>query len=59
MTVPPVLLSVNVGLPKKVAWQGKTVYTGVWKHPVDGPRMVRRLNIDGDAQGDLECLRLG
>jgi len=53
MTVPPVLLSVNVGLPKNVAWQGKTVYTGVWKHPVNGPAMVRRLNIDGDGQGDL------
>ena len=53
MTVPPVLLSVNVGMPKNVAWQGKTVYTGVWKHPVDGPAMVRRLNIDGDGQGDL------
>jgi ferredoxin-NADP reductase/MOSC domain-containing protein YiiM len=53
MTVPPMLLSVNVGLPKNVAWQGKTVYTGVWKHPVDGPAMVRRLNIDGDGQGDL------
>jgi MOSC domain-containing protein YiiM len=52
MTVPPTLLSVNVGLPKNVAWQGKTVYTGVWKHPVDGPAMVRRLNIDGDGQGD-------
>ena len=52
MTVPPVLLSVNVGLPKNVAWQGRTVYTGVWKHPVDGPAMVRRLNIDGDGQGD-------
>jgi ferredoxin len=25
----------------------------VWKHPVTGPRMVRRLNIDGDGQGDL------
>ena len=48
----PVLLSVNVGLPKNVAWQGRTVYTGVWKHPVDGPAMVRRLNIDGDGQGD-------
>ena len=44
MTNPPVLLSVNTGLPKNVAWQGKTVYTGVWKHPVDGPTMVRRLN---------------
>ena len=49
----PVLLSVNVGMPRDVAWQGKTVYTGVWKHSVPGPSMVRRLNIDGDGQGDL------
>jgi ferredoxin-NADP reductase/MOSC domain-containing protein YiiM len=49
----PSLLSVNVGLPRNVPWQGKTVYTGVWKHPVAGPQMVRRLNIDGDGQGDL------
>jgi MOSC domain-containing protein YiiM len=48
----PVLLSVNVGLPKNVAWQGQTVFTGVWKHPVHGPAMARRLNIDGDGQGD-------
>ncbi len=48
----PVLLSVNVGLPTNVSWQGQTVYTGVWKHPVPGPAMVRRLNIDGDGQGD-------
>jgi ferredoxin-NADP reductase/MOSC domain-containing protein YiiM len=51
--VTAVLVSVNVGLPKNVPWQGKTVYTGVWKEPVQGPAMVRRLNIDGDAQGDL------
>jgi ferredoxin-NADP reductase/MOSC domain-containing protein YiiM len=49
----PVLLSVNIGLPKNVAWRGKTVCTGIWKHPVQGPAMVRRLNIDGDGQGDL------
>ena len=49
----PVLVSVNVGLPKDVQWHGKTVHTGVWKHQVDGPQMVRRLNIDGDGQGDL------
>ncbi|MGW2055187.1 MOSC domain-containing protein [Streptomyces sp. NPDC001840] len=48
------LLSVNVGMPKDVSWQGRTVHTGVWKVPVQGPRMVRRLNIDGDGQGDLE-----
>jgi ferredoxin-NADP reductase/MOSC domain-containing protein YiiM len=47
------LLSVNVGLPKDVAWQGHTVHTGIWKYPVAGPQMVRRLNIDGDGQGDL------
>src|SRR4051794_22270197 len=47
------LVSVNVGLPKDVAWQGHTVYTGIWKEPVDGARMVRRLNVDGDGQGDL------
>lgn len=44
----PMLLSVNVGLPRNVPWQGKTGYTGIWKYPVDGPAMVRRLNIDGD-----------
>ncbi len=49
----PVLLSVNVGLPENVAWQGKTVCTGIWMHPVSGPAIVRRLNIDGDGQGDL------
>ena len=47
------LLSVNVGMPKDVSWRGRTVHTGVWKSPVAGPRMVRRLNIDGDGQGDL------
>jgi ferredoxin-NADP reductase/MOSC domain-containing protein YiiM len=47
------LLSVNVGLPRDITWQGKTVHTGIWKAPVEGPRMVRRINIDGDGQGDL------
>jgi MOSC domain-containing protein YiiM len=47
------LLSVNVGLPSDIAWQGKTVHTAIWKAPVQGRRMVRQLNIDGDGQGDL------
>jgi ferredoxin-NADP reductase/MOSC domain-containing protein YiiM len=47
------LLSVNVGLPRDIPWQGKTVHTAIWKAPVQGPRMARRLNIDGDGQGDL------
>ena len=49
----PRLLSVNVGLPRDIAWRGKTVRTAIWKTPVQGGRMVRRLNIDGDGQGDL------
>src|SRR5215212_5472465 len=47
------LLSVNVGMPKDVAWHGRTVFTGVFKEPVDGSRRVRRLNLDGDGQGDV------
>src|SRR5580700_10618134 len=40
-------------MPKNVPWQGKNVYTGVFKEPVTGPRRVGKLNIDGDGQGDL------
>jgi ferredoxin-NADP reductase/MOSC domain-containing protein YiiM len=47
------LVSVNVGLPRDITWVGKTVHTGVWKNPTRGRLMVRRLNIDGDGQGDL------
>src|SRR6476619_487547 len=47
------LLSVNVGLPKDVSWQGRSVYTGVFKESVPGLRRVGRLNVDGDGQGDL------
>jgi ferredoxin-NADP reductase/MOSC domain-containing protein YiiM len=47
------LLAVNVGLPIDVPWRDATVHTAIWKRPVAGPRLVRRLNIDGDGQGDL------
>jgi ferredoxin-NADP reductase len=47
------LLSVNVGLPRDIAWRGKTVHNAIWKAPVQGSRVVRRLNIDSDGQGDL------
>ena len=47
------LLSVNVGLPRDVAWRGKTVHTGIWKSPVQGRCRVGRLNLEGDGQGDL------
>jgi len=47
------VLSLNVGLPQEIAWQGRIVRTAIWKEPVEGRRMARRLNIDGDGQGDL------
>src|SRR5262245_48163756 len=47
------LLSVNVGLPLDIKWNGKTVRTAIWKFPVERRRMVRKLNLDGDAQADL------
>lgn len=49
----PSLISVNVGLPRDIAWQGKSVRTAIWKLPVTGRIMARRLNLDGDGQGDL------
>ena len=49
----PRVISVNVGLPQDVQWRGRIVHTGIWKSPVQGPVAVRRLNIDGDGQGDL------
>jgi ferredoxin-NADP reductase/MOSC domain-containing protein YiiM len=47
------VISVNVGLPREVQWQGKIVRTAVWKEPVAGRVMARRLNLAGDGQGDL------
>src|SRR5215475_4061157 len=47
------LISLNVGLPREVTWNGRTVRTAIWKFPVEGRRPVRKLNIDGDAQADL------
>jgi hypothetical protein len=47
------LLSVNVGLPRDVTWNGKTVRTAIWKTPVVGRQMVRKLDVVGDAQADL------
>jgi len=47
------ILSLNVGLPREVTWQGKLVTTGIFKEPVNGPVMLRALNLDGDQQADL------
>jgi MOSC domain-containing protein YiiM len=48
------VISLNVGLPRTVSWKGLEVSTGIFKEPVSGPVMLRRLDFDGDRQADLE-----
>ena len=47
------VVSVNVAVPRTVVWKGHEVRTGIFKEPVEGPVMMRRLNFDGDRQADL------
>lgn len=49
------IVSVNVGLPREIEWRGERVRTGIWKLPVAGRVRVRKLNLDGDGQGDLDA----
>jgi MOSC domain-containing protein YiiM len=46
------LVSVNVGRPRIVEWQGRTVMSAIWKDPVDGPIRVDGVNLAGDDQAD-------
>lgn len=46
------LVSVNVGEPRQVCWQGRTVTTAIWKHPVDARCRLAGVNVDGDDQAD-------
>jgi len=48
------LLSVNVGLPREVEWDGRMIQTSIFKAPVSGRVHVRKLNLDGDQQSDLK-----
>ena len=47
------LVSLNVGLPRFLTWQGETFETGIFKDPVNGRVMLRSTNLDGDRQADL------
>lgn len=47
------VISLNVGRPRLVVWDGQTVSTGIYKTPVAGRVMLRALNLDGDRQADL------
>ena len=47
------VLSVNVGLPRAVEWNGRIIRTSIFKAPVPGRVQVRKLNLAGDQQSDL------
>ena len=47
-----VVLSVNVGAVREVESRGRVVRTGIWKKPIDGPVLVRGVNLAGDDQAD-------
>ena len=47
------VLSVNVGLPRLVEYNGEPVATGIFKEPVSGRVKVGKINLEGDRQADL------
>ncbi|MEO8311164.1 MAG: MOSC domain-containing protein [Caldimonas sp.] len=47
------LLSLNVARASPITVRGQEVMTAIGKRPVDGPRAVGTLGIDGDEQADL------
>ena len=49
----PKILSINVSLPKEIDFEGQKVTTGIFKEPIEGRIMLRKLNLDGDKQADL------
>ena len=47
------VVSLNVGLPREMEWQGRTVRTSIFKTPADRRLPVTTLNLEGDQQADL------
>jgi MOSC domain-containing protein YiiM len=48
------IVSLNVGLPRTIAWRGQQVTTAIFKQPAEGPVLLRQFNLEGDRQADLE-----
>ena len=49
------VLSLNIGQPRLVTYRGMTFRTGIFKEPVDGPLVLKKLNFAGDGQADLSA----
>ncbi len=48
------IISVNIGQPRRLIWKDREVVTAIFKSPAEGPVMLRRLNLEGDRQADLQ-----
>lgn len=55
MVASPKIVSVNCGLPRTVVWHGRSVTTAIYKEPIAGRVLLRKLNLDGDGQADLSA----
>ena len=47
------VVSVNVGRPRTIEWNGESFATGIFKAPVTERIAMRTVNLDGDEQADL------
>lgn len=47
------IISLNIGKPKKVVFNGNEVETGFYKGPVQNELFLTKLNFEGDGQADL------
>ena len=52
------LLAISVGLPRDVAWNGRTVTTAIFKEPVAGPVRLGKTNLDGDRRSKQDGVRV-
>jgi MOSC domain-containing protein YiiM len=48
------IISVNIGKPNIIVYQGKELVTGIYKSPASSPLYVTATNLEGDGQADLE-----
>ena len=49
------LVSVNVGLPKRVQFKADSVRIGIFKKPVSGQVSLMQTNLEEDGQADLSA----
>lgn len=52
--VMPHIISLNIGTPQKLQFQGKEIETGLFKESVNKPLYLSTLNFEGDGQADLK-----